>query len=97
MAKLVSILDQVVASTYGHTIEFKAGEETHVADIPGLIKDCLAAGCLPAEKVNPAILAAAKAAAEGTAEQDAKIDDAATKAAAANKAAAKAAAKADKQ
>lgn len=59
--KLVSILDQVVESTAGHIIRFHAGEPITVPPDPTLIADCLAKGCLPADKVDEKVMAAARA------------------------------------
>ena len=60
MPILIGNREDVVASLSGHTVGFKAGEETFVPDIPTLIKACVERGHVvkkdsaPAAKAEPA-------------------------------------------
>lgn len=66
--KLVSVIDQVVESTAGHIIRFNAGEPVEVPSDPTLLQDCMAKGCLPADKVDEKVMAAARVASEAAKE-----------------------------
>lgn len=65
--QFVSLTNQLVASTLGHSIDFPAGVPRHVPKV--MEKEVRAAGCVPESEVTPEVLAALKSVAPGIIER----------------------------